>query len=76
MLNTIIIFIKGTAHQTSLKAGDDRGVMQDVIVDAKSNAIPIASKKRFEVFLLVVGFVHLVRTQKYPIFSSPFLYVF
>ena len=44
------------------------GVMQDVIVDAKSNAIPIASKKRFEVFLSVIGFIHLVRTQMYPIF--------
>ena len=69
MLNTIIIFFKGTAHQTPFKAGDDGGgVMQDVIVDAKSNAIPIASKKRFEVFLSVIGFFHLVRTQMYPIF--------
>ena len=42
--------------------------MQDVIVDVKSNAIPIASKKCFEVFLSVIGFINLLRTQMYPIF--------
>ena len=47
------------------------GGIQDVIVDAKSNAIPIASKKRFEVFLSVIGFIHLVRMQMFQYFDPP-----